>query len=732
MRRNAALIALSSAFVPLDALAQTPDAPPANGQAQELSTVVVEAQRPVGQAGNNEGYKTSRMNTATGMNLSAKDTPQSVTSVTAQRMADQGSNDTISALDNVVGLQTKTVDADRLRIYSRGSVVNTTIFNGMPITAPDSSDHRFDFGDTFVDSALLERIEVLRGANGLMQGAGTPSAAINLVQKRPTYDYQGSFELGTGSWDRKRGVMDLSGPLTDDRSVRGRFVYAGTEQDAEMNRYSREQHSLYGVVEADLDDQTTFTLRNTYQYRDSDSPMVGGLPIFYSDGSRTRYSRSASTSPEWASNTTRNYIGQAELEHYLNPDWSVDFSFMYSRATMDQPSLWSFGAPDPQTNEGLVPGSFYDIDSERIQRTFNVRVNGRFNWLGREHEMVMGATHWHQEFEFPYYSPSNFSRPYPPLGDFTRSGFDYGDERPDWDKSTVIRNQNGEQEQTSAYIATNWALTDDLHLLLGSRLDRWETDQNAFGTPIDKSVHEWTPYTGLTWALTPEVNLYTSYTRIFTPQNRLGRSREVIDPVTGSNYEAGIKSSLFEDRLDLSAAVFESIQDNYVDSTSAQLDDGLYTYEAYDNVKTRGFEFEANGAVTPQWNIYGGYSYARIESPDDERMNTDIPTSQVKLFTTYDLAGPLDGLTVGGGVKWQSKTFADITNPASGESERIQQDDFFTTDLMARYRVNQNLSLTANLYNAFDEKYYYLEPVSFSQYFYGAPRSFSVGLKYDL
>ena len=345
-KQRVALLALSSAFIPIQAMAQTAAVSTTDPRAQKQSTVVVESQRPVGQLGNNEGYKVSGMNTATGMTLGAKETPQSVTSVTRQQMADRGSNDTISALSNVVGLQTKTVDADRLRVYSRGSVVTTTIFNGIPITAPDSSDHRFDFGDTFLDSALLERIEVLRGANGLMQGAGTPSAAINLVQKRPTYEYQGSIELGTGSWDKRRGVIDLSGPLNENKSVRGRFVYAGTGQDAEMDRYSREQHSLYGVIETDLDDNTIFTLRNTYQYRDSDSPMVGGLPIFYSDGSRTRYSRSASTAPEWARNTTRNYIGQAELEHYINSDWSVDFSFMYSRATMDQPSLWSFGAPD--------------------------------------------------------------------------------------------------------------------------------------------------------------------------------------------------------------------------------------------------------------------------------------------------------------------------------------------------------------------------------------------------
>ncbi|HBK01172.1 MAG TPA: TonB-dependent siderophore receptor, partial [Delftia acidovorans] len=68
---------------------------------------------------------------------------------------------------------------------------------------------------TFIqpDTAMLDRVEVLRGATGLLRGAGSPSAMVNMVRKRPTAQWQGSAALTLGSWERQRMEADLSGPL---------------------------------------------------------------------------------------------------------------------------------------------------------------------------------------------------------------------------------------------------------------------------------------------------------------------------------------------------------------------------------------------------------------------------------------------------------------------------------------------------------------------------------------
>ena len=102
-------------------------------------------------------------------------------------------------------------------------------------------------------------------------------------------------------------------------------------------------------------------------------------------------------------------------------------------------------------------------------------------------------------------------------------------------------------------------------------------------------------------------------------------------------------------------------------------------------------------------------------------LNTNIPQNTFKLFTTYRLAGFGDGLMVGGGVRWQSEIYTDNLGPAKA---RFTQEAYSVVDLMARYQISKQLTLTANLYNAFDKSYYTTTGGSY----YGAPRNLRVGL----
>ncbi|MGT0150613.1 TonB-dependent siderophore receptor [Vibrio metschnikovii] len=165
-------------------------------------------------------YKVSDMNTATGMQLSFLETPQSVTTVTEKAIEDQQLNSVIDVMTSVVGINARPSDNDRYSVSARGIPVNSILYDGVATTY----DTRFNYGDNLMDTALYERIEVVRGATGLMLGAGSPSAAINLVRKRPTADFQGRVSLSSGSWDMRRGVVDLSGGLNQDATLRGRMI----------------------------------------------------------------------------------------------------------------------------------------------------------------------------------------------------------------------------------------------------------------------------------------------------------------------------------------------------------------------------------------------------------------------------------------------------------------------------------------------------------------------------
>ncbi|MES1946930.1 TonB-dependent siderophore receptor [Salinisphaera sp. C84B14] len=680
-------------------------------------------------SGENVGYRATSQDTATGMNLPFEKTPQSVTTLTQQRMQDENLESVIDAVGRVTGITVSNSDANRFQIQSRGLPVNTIIYDGVPVTY----DNRFSYGDKALDTAIYDRIEVVRGANGLMQGAGTPSAALNLVRKRPRRDFAGELRLSTGSWSKKRAVVDVTGPLNAAGSLRGRAVYAYDDQDSFIDRYGNTNNTFYGVLEGDIGSRTVWSLGSVHQRKEADASMSGGLPLFFSDDSRTNYERSTNTAPDWATHQTEITNVFADVTHRFNPDWSLTGHYLYNDGALDQRVLFPVGNPDPITNSGMTPGSFYRIDGNRTQHTFDLKLNGRFEAFERSHEVIFGAQHRDQDFSNPYYAPAPplgppYSGANPPLGDFRDPGFDYPN--PEYlDTPVDGYTSRGETRQTSAFVASFLEASDRLDLLLGARVTNYSTDQFNFGTTNDFEHNgEFTPYAGLLYVLTDDYSLYANYTEIFQPQSELSQSGQVLDPVIGSNYEGGVKATLFGDRLNASAAVFEIRQDNVAEQDGVVAGTALRAYRGVDGTRTRGYELEANGALTDRWQLYAGYTYAYTEGPDGERLNTSRSKQTFDLFTTYDLAGALQGLTVGGGVAWQSEATTDATN-ASGATVDVSQDSYVLVDLLARYQLSPEVSVQAKVNNLFDETY--TTQVGFyDQYFYGAPRNFTVGVAY--
>ena len=664
-------------------------------------------------------YKTQAMNTATGLDLSYLETPQSVTSITRQMMNDQQLNSVIDAMTSVAGINARPMDNDRYSISARGIAVSSILYDGVPTTY----DTRFNYGDNLIDTAIYERVEVVRGATGLMTGAGNPSAAINLIRKRPTQEFMGNTSLSVGSWNNVRGMVDVSSGLNDSGSVRGRVVAAYQDKDSFQDRYEQQRTTLYGIVETDIGDSTLFTLGVDYQDATPSGTMSGGLPLFYSDGSRTNYDRATSTAPDWGSAHTQGLNTFASLEHRLDNGWNLKGTYTYGDNSLEFDVLWATGYPDPVTNIGATAGSIAYVDGSRTQHNVDLRAEGQYQLFGQEHQLMFGWNGQRQEFANPYYYPT---AAVPPLGDFRDPNFQYP--KPQW-KETYTTGSFGETKQSAAYVATQLNLSDALAVLVGLRFNEWETDQDNFGSSYDFSIsNELTTYFGLTYALTEQYSLYASYTDIFAPQTKQKIDKSYLDPVKGKNYEGGIKASLFDEALDMSLSVFEIRQDNVGVSTGDVIP-GTTTqvYEGVNGTKTQGFEFESTGKITDDWNLYLGYTQFTSEDPEGKRISTTSPRQQLKLFTTYTFGGDWHKLQIGAGVNWQSRVYQTVNSPL-GKVE-VEQGSYALASLMASYAFTEQLKLSANLHNALD-KSYYSQVGQYSQFQYGTPRSASLTLDY--
>ncbi|MCU4422712.1 TonB-dependent receptor [Acinetobacter sp. WU_MDCI_Abxb74] len=233
------------------------------------------------------------------------------------------------------------------------------------------------------------------------------------------------------------------------------------------------------------------------------------------------------------------------------------------------------------------------------------------------------------------------------------------------------------------------------------------------------------PYVGVTYDFTDNWTAYASYTNIFSPQDKKAPTGEYIEPLIGNSTELGIKGEFFDNQLNVGAAIYQTKEDNTaIALTDVFARDGSQAYRTESGTESRGFEIEATGKLTDLWQVSTSFSRNLSKDSQDNRLNTGVPNNTAKLFTTYTLPYLDEALTIGGGVRWQSEIYEKNAVSATG---RFTQESYALVDLMARYKVNNNLMLNFNVNNLFNEKYH----LATTNSYYGAPTNFRVGVKYE-
>lgn len=449
-----------------------------------------------------DDYRAAASRSATRLELAPRETPQSVSTMTRAQMDDFQLDSIKDVLKYSTGVAVEEVETDRTYFTARGFDVTNFQYDGIGVP--------FIYGgmDGDIDTALFERIEILRGANGLMSGIGNPSATVNFVRKRPTVTPQARIDLATGSWDKRRLDTDVSGALNADGSLRGRLVYAHEQKNSWLDRYGREKNVFLGVVEMDLDDATVLTLGHSMQKTDADSPMWGALPLNFSDGSPTDYARSTSTSADWAYWNNRELRTFAELSRQLGGDWQVKGVLTRVEHDNDGRLFYVYGTPDRDTGLGLFSyPSLYS--AENLQHLADLYASGPFQLGGREHELVVGASASKSELQDISHYGRGIGTALPPLQDW--SG-DYP--LPPFDAS--VAGSEFTDRQRSGYAAVRLNLLDDLKLIAGARVIDVDNRGTSYGKSKSTAYHGKTvPYAGLVYDLNADYALYASYTGIF-------------------------------------------------------------------------------------------------------------------------------------------------------------------------------------------------------------------------
>lgn len=670
-------------------------------QEEEDRTVVI-----TGEQTGDGAYTVRSTSTATRLPLSIRETPQSVTVVTRQRIDDLQMTGITDVVKATPGLFLNTGNGPGRPVFNaRGFDIDNIMYDGLP------NRYQGHIAGIQTNLAIFDRVEVVRGATGLITGSGNPSAAINMVRKRPQREFHVNLTAAAGSWDNYRGEIDMGGAVNAAGTLRVRTI--GSYQDMSTFRTGEKIHRglFHAIAEVDAGPDTLVTVGATHQ-DDFYNSFWGGLPLS-ATGAHMNLPRSIRPSNDWEAKIQKAETLFGELRQGLGNDWSLRLAaaktwqdavfsgtYLYRRST------------DLSLTQSAFQGS-YDED----QTSADLYASGPVTLMGRAHDLTFGASRRETRTRTQNYSGSG-ELP----GSIDIFNFDpAASVRPNFVATTASTNvisQNG------VYASARLNPADPLKIILGGRLDWYEYDNLGTATGDYRVNAHKTYYAGVLLDLDRHHTLYASYTNIFQPQSARGfaagaASQTILPPVLGKNYEVGLKGEYLGGKLNTTLTLFQVDQTNRAIVPVDQA--GCPTFPAASCaipaglVRSRGIDAEIQGEPLPGWQLSAGYSYVQARyveglNPTNESrvFDTDYPEHMVKLSSTYTLPGKLDRFRLGASLYWQSRIYNQSLRGANFNNVAflVEQAPYAVADMMAAWKIDGRTELQVNVNNLFDKHYY--------------------------
>ncbi|WP_226454576.1 TonB-dependent siderophore receptor [Pseudomonas sp. AF03-9] len=717
---------LSAAFINADTvtLEKRVDA----GGALEVGATTISAER-LGVTTEGTGSYTTGAVTIGKGEQKLKDIPQSVSVMTRKQMDDQNTTKLSDVVKRTPGLTATKSPGPGMFIFSRGFEVGTLQYDGVGIPR-----NTYTLGSYLTENmAIYDRVETLRGPAALLQGANSPGGTMNLVRKRGQQAPTVTITAKAGSWDHYGTQVDAGGPLNPEGTLRGRFVADYDTTNSFVDYAGGWNQTVYGAVDYDFTPDTTVGVGISNQKGHS-RPNFMSLPR-YANGSDIGLPRSTFVGASWNRAVNNQTQVFADLEHRFNDDWKVKAALV----AMDEHNDATYQAtwdtvPNPG-DTGNVRYIDWVTDFNTKSRGADVYVNGKFDGLGFQQEMVLGAN----------YSKLTTDDQWARAATNGADIFNIDHNRVQRDKYQLFQAGNASKSwydirQKGIYGTWRVKVLDPLTLILGARTSWYEYSyigqngrQGVYGAAEESTTQtsgKVTPYAGLVYALNDQWSAYASYADAFEPQTNLTTSGSLLKPIEGKNYELGIKGELADGRLNTSFAIFRYDQENrgVQDLQGPMNCNGWYCSVASGKVRSQGFEATLGGEVLPGLQLVSSYTYNTTKFLKDDTyegkvFSTWTPKHLLKVWGDYQLPGDWQKFSVGAGVTAQSSTVAyDRTFSVPGNA---------LWDSRVTYKINQEFTVAANLNNMFDKKYYIpAYNANWGSNYYGDPRNVMFTMTY--
>ena len=716
-------------------------------------------------------HKTGNPNTARPIssksNLSIMENPQPISIVTHEIIEQQQAKQLSDVLQNVNGLYiTSSRGNSQDSFGGRGFILgNDNIFkNGTRVNS-----------GVFPEVSGLERVEVLKGANAMLYGNTAAGGIVNMITKKPRFNFGGSIGLNGGSWISYKPTVDFYGPLSDKIAFRlnGAYEYADSFRDVvTSSKYYFNPSFLVNlgeksqlIVEADY-------LKNDF------TPDFGLGSITNKDLSYSlndSVGRNVFFGTDWQYQNVQQASTNITFNHQFNTNWTFNAVASYQNYTKDYFSAeriqWEFATPTATRLSWKRP--FNKTYNEQNFGSGQININGEINTGKINHKLLFGADADYNQADSYAYT----------LG--STNNVLYLDDPSTWGNvampTSTLNNRNRINTRRIGVYAQDFiSLTKEIKVIAGLRwsyIENMATINTNFITNVKSitnnsatSDQALSPKLGIVYMANDNLSVFATYTNSFVPNagetsSQLGAlnttgtpaevlartqnlSKEGIKPTTVDQYEIGVKKNLWNNTLAVNLSVYQIENNNtyqsywYQNAAGAIVTPDSNLKEYAGKVRSRGVELDITGNPTANLSIIGGVSYNNsvyFDTPENgyvekqRLVRTPETTANASVF--YKFTNHVKGLKIGAGAYymgnrlggWNDSKSTDISR--NGVSRAFAIKDYVTVNASVGYEWDK-FSIQGKVGNLFDtENYnvhenYSVNPIT--------PRNYYVTVTYKL
>jgi iron complex outermembrane recepter protein len=645
IRSRSAWAGLSFAFATA-ALAQE------SGEALTLDTVKVEAEReraadPV------VGYTARRSASGTKTDTSLLETPQAVSVVGREQLEAQQAQSIVEATRYAPGVRSETFGGDSRNDWFqvRGFTAQDSGYYLDGLQLPSSS-----FATWRIEPFGMERIEAVRGPSSVLFGGTNPGGLLNLVSKKPPTEAVRHVELGVNEYVNGYGAVDLGGPIGQGGQWFYRVTALARGGNTQVRYTDNNRLFLAPSLTWKPTERTSLTLHGSYlldrtrgqnflPYEGTvvDAPY-GRIPtdLFTSEPSLDRFQRD------------QGLVGY-EFEHRFDDTSTVRQNLRYGRLAIDFKNLYGVGYAGPPGEAQLARGNFVTTPDVGLF-TLDNQAELHFSTGPVRHTVLVGLDYKHYALddEQGYEAGAPLDLLDPAYATSLPTGSRYA--------VNAIR-----QNQLGVYAQDQLRFLERLHLVLSGRHDWVGLSLDNALTPAssyDGAQRAFSGRAGLLYAFDSGFAPYVSYSRSFNPVAGTTAEGTLFEPERGTQLEAGVKFQPEGTRTSLGLSVFELRRENFLTTEG-------FVQRQLGEVRSRGFELEANASLAQGLNLVGSASYYQLVITrgvelEQGKRPTGVPEFLSSLWLDYTLPdGVLKGLGAGAGVRYVGQSFVDRANTLS-------------------------------------------------------------------